>query len=119
MSEEDQNPFVDNDEVLESDQTCWRDAARMCGEDCVAYDDKCESDPRWLPCTLLNLKRAQAKSFANIATELKRLNDRKDAADEEIRNVLVATNEHASKKAASEAYARKLKEMDPGPPEIK
>jgi hypothetical protein len=105
---EDQNPFVEGEEVLESEQTCWKDAARLCGDECVAYDEKCEDNPLWKPCLLLNLKRAQAKSYANIAAELKRLND-----------ALEGAGTSAEKRAAADALAQKLKETDPGPPEIR
>lgn len=110
MNEE--NPFAGPAEELE--QFCWRDAARHCSSECVAYDEKCEADPIWNPCILINIQRAQAKSFANIAAEMKRVNDKKDASDEEIRNVLVA----AAKKRESEAYAEKVKDMDAPPPKI-
>lgn len=102
MSEEEANPFVPSGEE-ESEQTCWRDSARYCGEDCVAFDDKSLTDPRWMPCTILNVKRAQAKSFANIAAELQRFNDGMASS---------------AKKAESQAYAEKVKEMDAPPPKI-
>ncbi len=119
MSEEDQNPFDGDDVIEEEEQFCWRDSSRLCGKECVAYDEKCEGDSRWLPCILLNIQRAQAKSFANIATELKRYNDRKDTSDEEMRDVLVGVNEMRRKREEADAYAEKLKEMDQPPPEIK
>lgn len=105
---EDQNPFEGAEEVLESEQTCWRDAAKLCGDDCVAYDEKCEDSPLWKPCLLLNLKRAKAKSFANIAAELKRLND-----------ALEGASTSAEKRAAAEALAQHIRDNDPGPPEIR
>lgn len=122
---EDQNPFAEGEEVLENEQTCWRDAAKLCGDDCVAYDEKCEDNPLWKPCLLLNLERAKAKSYANIAAELKRFNDRQAAGDEDLKKAMefVAgkTKERGvfASKEEAEAYARQVKEMDPGPPEIK
>lgn len=124
----DRNPFDDDENGVESDQTCWRDSTRMCGEDCVAYDDKCEEDPRWLPCTLLNLKRARAKSFSNIAMEMKRYNDHRDSAYQELESSIRYLSDKADKakktgtfasKEEAEKYAKQIKEMDPGPPEIK
>ena len=146
MSTEDQNPF-EEDDVVEVEQFCWRDSSRLCSGECVAYDEKCEGDARWLPCVLLNTQRAQAKSFANIAaelkrhndresptniaTELKRYNDRKSASDEGMRDALshiretqkepgfFARGRKFTSKEESDAYAQKLKEMDQPPPEIK
>ena len=112
MSDEDQNPFEDEG-VVETEQSCWRDSSRLCGDECVAFDDKSLDDPRWNPCLLLNLQRAQAKSHANIAFELKRFNDVQHS--DELWGALAS----AKKKAEAEAYAEKVKEMDPGPPEIK
>lgn len=109
----DKNPFVEP--VEEIDQYCWRDTGRPCSSECVAYDEKSQVNGLWSPCILLNLKRAQAKSYANIAAELKRYNDRKDAYDKELRSVLA----HTAKKTESQAYAEKVKEMDRPPPEIK
>lgn len=103
MTEE--NPFTEQAEELE--QFCWRDGARHCGSDCTAYDDRCEADPVWSPCLLLNLQRAQAKSHANIAAELKRQND-----------FYEARQETTDKKAQAEAYAKKVQEMDKPPPKI-
>ena len=123
-----ENPFVE-DESSGSEMTCWRDGARYCEDDCVAYEDKCADDPRFFPCVLLNIKRAKAKSFANIAQELKKLNETMDQnsgfvapSNEEVKEALKrmeARDESAQRRAEAEAYAQKVKEMDPGPPEIK
>lgn len=122
----DENPFAGPAEELE--QFCWRDAARHCSSECVAYDEKCESDPIWNPCLLLNLKRAQAKSHANIAAEMKRQNDfyseegqRQIEREGQRRVALEAELEkerQARKKAEAEAYAEKVREMDTPPPKI-
>lgn len=123
---DDDNPFID--EMEESEQMCWRDGSRMCGQDCVAYDEKCEDDSRWLPCTLLNIKRAKAKSFSLLAQELRKLNDTMDQnsrfvapSEEDVKEALnrMRAEESAQKRQEAEAYAQKIKEMDPGPPEIK
>lgn len=119
MSEEDQNPFVSDDVVDESEQTCWRDSGRMCGDDCVAYDEKCETDPRWLPCMLLNIQRAQARSFSNIATELKRQNDMSTTVIEQAEEANEQALSSAKKHADAKAYADHVRDTDPGPPEIK
>jgi hypothetical protein len=107
---EDRNPFNDviEPDEIESKQICWRNSATLCGEDCVAYDEKCMEDPRWGPCLLLNLKRAKAKSYANIATELKRLNDGMNTV-----------SSAARRRTEAAELAQKLKEEDPGPPEIR
>lgn len=107
MAHED-NPFVGE----EQEQFCWREPGRPCGVDCVAYDDRCETDPLWNPCLLLNLKRAKAKSLANISMELKRQNDFYEKEGEEQRKRM-------EKRVQADAYAQKVREMDPGPPEIK
>jgi hypothetical protein len=96
----------------ESEMYCWKDDTRSCGEDCVAFDVRSLDDSLWNPCLLLNLKRAKAKSLANIATELKRQNDFYEKADEDMLRRL-------EKRRESEAYAAKVKEMDAPPPEVK
>lgn len=70
----DENPF-EEDEDRETLMTCWRDGNRACSEECIAYEDRVEVDPRFNPCMLLNLKRAQNASLAKLATEIKRYND--------------------------------------------
>ena len=122
----DENPF--SEQVEEVEQYCWRDGARRCGVDCVAYDEKCEADAVWSPCLLLNLRRAQAKSHANIAAELKRQNDFYEGEAQELikregqRRVEMEAElekeRQARKKAEAEAYAAKVKEMDAPPPKI-
>jgi hypothetical protein len=74
---------------------------------------------------------AQAKSFANISTELKRYNDRKVAGDEDLGKAMQFVADKAKEpgtfsedrkfasKEESDAYAEKVKEMDTPPPEIK
>lgn len=118
MRDDDTNPFLDNSPG-ESELTCWKDGARYCADDCVAYEDKCEGDPRFSPCLLLNIQRAQAKSFANIAQELKRHNDWEHRHGEEMREFQETMRQRRHSKEESMAYALKLKEMDPGPPEIR
>jgi|GEM_PF-5962813 len=105
---DDQNPFVGE----EQDQYCWREPGRPCGLDCTAYDERCETDPLWKPCLLLNIQRAQAKSFANIAVELKRQNDFYESE-------AGAAVKRIEKQSQAAAYARQIRESDPGPPEIK
>jgi len=102
----DDNPFTE-----EVEQFCWRDSGRQCGGECVAYDDRCEVDPIWSPCLLINIKRAKAKSLANLSVETKRFNDRFVQDEEQVKRL--------EKLRATEAYARKVKEMDAPPPEIK
>ena len=107
---------------------CWRDAARACGEDCTAFDDRFEEDPRFLPCLLLNIQRQQAKSFSRLAQELKNLNDTMDQnsrfvapSEEDVKEALnrMRAEESAQKRQEAEAYAQKMKELTPDPPEIK
>ena len=117
----DENPF----DVVDEELVCWRDSSRLCSSSCVAYQEKCEEDPRFLPCILLNIQRGQAKSFANIATELKRYNDHRDSAYEEMEASIRYLSDKTKKPGAfsskeeAEKYAQQIKEMDPGPPEIK
>jgi hypothetical protein len=118
MSDEDHNPF-DGDGVTETEQSCWKDSSRLCGDECVAFDEKSFEDPRWAPCLLLNIQRAQAKSHANIAAELKRQNDMQEAVIDQAVEASDEALSSAKKRAEAEAYAKKVKEMDPGPPEIK
>lgn len=119
----DNNPFEEEPDV-ELEQTCWRDSSRYCGKECVSYDERCETDPRWTPCLLLNLKRAEAKSYASISLEMKRFNDAGhtsnfvNASEADIKKAL-SMREAAHKKEEAEAYARKVQEMDVPPPEIK
>lgn len=123
---EEKNPFAAQAE--EVDQYCWRDSSRVCNTECVSYDDRCESDPVWSPCILINIQRAQAKSHANIAAELKRQNDfyegegqRQIEREGQRRVEMEAELEkerQARKKAEAEAYAQKVKEMDQPPPKV-
>jgi hypothetical protein len=117
------NPFEeeehDEDELLMS---CWRLESKVCGPDCVAYDERCRENPVFNPCLVLNLQRAQAKSLSNIAEEMKRQNDfyESDAAQlAEREGQRRVEAEHRAAKAEAEAYAAKVKEMDKPPPEIK
>jgi hypothetical protein len=68
---------------------------------------------------LLNIQRAQARSFSNIATELKRQNDMQESVLEQAVGASEEDLNSARKRAEAKAYAEKVKEMDPGPPEIK
>lgn len=124
----DENPFVQEEDGSQ-DQYCWRDGSRMCQGECVAYDDRCQADPVWSPCILLNIQRAQAKSHANLAAELKRYNDIKQEEKDKIREAFShikpelvtepGERRNFASKEEAEAYAQKLKEMDKPPPEIK
>lgn len=100
------------DDVEEGVSVCWRDAARACGEDCTAFDDRFEEDPRFRPCLLLNIQRQSSKSYSIIAQELRRLNDAGDKVDS-------AASEALAKRREADAYADYIKENSPLPPEIK
>jgi hypothetical protein len=113
MSEE--NPFedppeIDDMEVEEVGLVCWRESGRVCGPDCPAFEEKSIEEPLWNCCILINLRRAQAKSFANIAAELKRLNDNSET--------LVSPDEQESLEARRRAKDLKeaLDERDQKPP---
>jgi hypothetical protein len=109
---EEKNPFAAQAE--EVDQYCWRDSSRVCNTECVSYDDRCEADPVWSPCILINIQRAQAKSHANIATELKRQNDLSESEAQR----QIGREGQLQKKAEAEAYAKKVQEMDQPPPKV-
>jgi len=115
---EEANPFVEEDEEGGGDQMCWRDSTRYCGSECTAYDERCHQDLRWSPCLILNIKRVQSKSQANIAIEMKRYNDQKDDDDKKLGETL-KDFQSWRKRQESEAYAAKIREMDVPPPEVK
>lgn len=45
---------------------CWMNLARICGPDCVAFDDRSWNDPRFNPCIALNVGRSIMVSLAGI-----------------------------------------------------
>jgi cell pole-organizing protein PopZ len=114
------NPFEESQaEEEELLMSCWRIETKVCGPDCVAYDERSAQNPVFSPCILLNLQRAQAKSLANIAEELKRYNDSSEAAIQQAVESNEVALEQAEKRAEAKAYGEKVKEMDKPPPEIK
>jgi hypothetical protein len=64
---DDQEEGVETIVQVESNSLyCWREPARECGGDCVAYDDRCQGNPVFSPCLLLNIKRSLAVSISGL-----------------------------------------------------
>lgn len=101
---DDSELFKDADEL---EQFCWKASDRHCSSECVAYDPRCESDPRWTPCLLLNTDRAQARALNKLAEEAQKLTG------------FVKAENDLLKKGSAREYAEKLKEMDPPPPKAR
>lgn len=127
----DENPFVEefvdeDEDGTESLMSCWKDGSRACSEECVAYEDRIEQDPRYNPCMLINLKRGFNASVALIAKELKRLADFYGGADDDLLRRAVTKFTDEEIKSMRAARERELKEDDRtraqteiAPPEIK
>jgi hypothetical protein len=114
----DENPFVDENALEEDEQVicCWRNISRVCGPDCVAFDERSLNDGRFSACLLINNERTKSRALAALATighELKRQND---FYESDARKELEKANK---KRVEAEAYAQKLKDLDKPPPEVK
>ena len=70
--------MADNEEDIEQPQDdpdgpelgCWMNFSRICGEDCVAYDERSIADPRFNPCIMLNVGRSIMASLAGLEKAL-------------------------------------------------
>lgn len=84
MSEEQQEEQQEEEPVGEPEEAgCWLDHARICGYDCVAYDDRHQGNPVFNACLILNVGRSLVVSLAGIEKAYSGL--RKQAANDELR----------------------------------
>lgn len=100
--------FEQEPEVDEELAVCWRDNNRACGDDCVAFDDRIEEDPRYRPCIVLNVYRQQSNALANLANAIKAL---AGPSSDEMAKVMKQFQEFQQRKQAVDDL--------PEPPEIK
>jgi hypothetical protein len=65
MSENDDEGEDQNEEQVQV-LGCWLEHIRICGPDCVAFDERSTSDPRFNPCMVLNVGRSVMVSLAGL-----------------------------------------------------
>ena len=96
----DKKPFIErpDEHAVQADELiCWMSTERICGGDCVAYEERFEGDPRISPCMLLNVAKSGAHALNLIGIAAKQKN---------------RTTERESQK-------QQLKDLSPEPPEVR
>jgi len=111
-----ENPFlaIQDEEDVEKDtiQFCWRDQARYCGRDCVAFDERSlVENSGFGPCSLINHQDRQSRALTGLAIQMKRQNDFYEHEDR-------AHQQRLEKRVETAERAAKIKELDRDPPKV-
>lgn len=119
MSEdnEGQNPFEEGEAVEEEEMICWKDSTRVCGPDCVAFDERSIGQSTLTSCWLINLGRSAAKNLSTLADGVvgisKQLSRQNDFYDKDRDKAASREN----RRRAAELKAE-IERQDSPPPEV-
>lgn len=119
--EDDLQDDPDVEDVSETTMMCWKETTRVCGGDCVAFDERSMRDPRFSLCIVLNSERQQAVSLAGIKSQLQRQCDFAEKESAIIIQEAVDAKRlrvEYDKRCEAEARAQKIKDLDRPPPEV-